>query len=295
MGRGWGSGGFLIGSQYTVEEAPELQVFEYPLEFFLVRFFPFQPVHIKADRDIGLDCGKELREQDLFAVGLYLGLDGTFQLVGMFKQALDASELGNQLLCGLFAHTRTSGNVIGGIAHQPQHINDLSRRLNVELGFHFGYAHHLEFLIPVFGPVHKDVVRDQLAIIFIGRHHIGGNAPPSGFGGKGTYNVIGFVSTHFEDRDAVGTDDVFNDRHREADDFGSLFALGFVLLVSLVAERGTRRVEGDSDMCGLLFLQHIFQCIDESHNGGSIESLRVDTGIFDESVVRPVNQSVRIQ
>ena len=134
--------------------------------------------------------------------------------------------------CAVFSPTPGHGNVIGGIAHQPQHINDLSRRLDVELGFHFGYAHYLEFLIPVFRPVHKDIVRDQLAIVFIGCHHIGSDALSSGFGGKGAYNVIGFVSTHFEDRDAVGSDDVFNDRHREADDFGSLFALGFVVLTN---------------------------------------------------------------
>ena len=295
MRGGWGSGGFLIGSHHAVEQAPELQVFEYPLERFLVRLLPFQPVHIEADGYIGLDGGKEFGEQDLFAVGFYLGLDGTFQLTGMFEQVFDASELGYQFLGSLFAHARASGDVVGGVAHQPQHINDLSRRLDVELGFHFRYAHHFEFLVAVFGTVHEDVVRYQLPVVFIGRHHVSGDALPSGFGGKGSDDVIGFVSAYLKNGDAVGTDDVFYNRHRETDDFGCFFTLGFVLFVSLVAERGTCRVEGDSNVCGLLFLQHIFQCIDEAHDGGSIESLRVDTGIFDESIVCPVNQSVCVQ
>ena len=39
--------------------------------------------------------------------------NGSFQLVGMFQQVLDASEFGDQFLSSLFSYTRTSGNVVG--------------------------------------------------------------------------------------------------------------------------------------------------------------------------------------
>ena len=41
----------------------------------------------------------------------------------------------------------------------------------------------------VLGAVHKDAVRYQLAVVLVGRHHVGGDALPSGFGGKGAYHV----------------------------------------------------------------------------------------------------------
>ena len=225
----------------------------------------------------------------MFAVGFHFRLDGSFQFAGMVEQVLDASELGNQLLCGFFPYARTTGDVVGGIAHQSQHVDDLCRRLYVEFGFDFFDSHYFKLLVAVFGAVHKDVVRYQLAVVFIGGHHISTYALASGFGGKGADDIVCLVSGYFEDGDAVGAYDVFYDRYGKPDYFRRFLTLGFVLLVSLVPEGGSGRIKRDADVCGLFFFQYIFQGIDESHNGGSIESFRINTRIFDESIIRPVN------
>ncbi len=48
-----------------------------------------------------------------------------FQLVGVLQQILDRAELGNQFLSRLFADTGNAGNVVAGIPHQSQDVNDL--------------------------------------------------------------------------------------------------------------------------------------------------------------------------
>ena len=69
-----------------------------------------------------------------------------------------------------------------------------------------------------------------------------------GFAGERADHVVGFVSCHFQNRDAVGVDDILYNRYGEADSFRSFFTLGFVLLESFVAEGRAGGVEGYSYM-----------------------------------------------
>ena len=181
------------------------------------------------------------------------------------------AEFGNQFLCGFLAHTRTAGDVVGSIAHQSQHVDDLLGGLYVEFGFYFFGTHHFESA-GVLGAVHEDAVRYQLPVVLVGSHHIGGDALPSGFGGERAYHVVGFVAGYFEDGNAVGADDVLYNRYGKADGLGCLLALCLVLLVGLVAEGGARRVEGYSYVCGILFFEHFFQGVYKAQNGRSVES-----------------------
>ena len=100
----------------------------------------------------------------------------------------------------------------------------------------------------MFGAIHEYVVCHQLAVVFVGSHHIGGDALTSGFSGESSDHVVGFVSCHFQNRDAVGVDDILYNRYGEADGFRSFFTLGFVLFESFVAEGRSGGVEGYSYM-----------------------------------------------
>ena len=75
----------------------------------------------------------------------------------MFQQVFDTAKFGNQFLCGFLTYTRTTGDVVGSIAHQSQHVNDLLGGLYVELRLHFFGTHHFESA-GVLGAVHKDAV-----------------------------------------------------------------------------------------------------------------------------------------
>ena len=44
----------------------------------------------------------------------------TFEFVGAFDKLFDAAELCDELGGGFFAHTRTSGNVVGSVAHESE-------------------------------------------------------------------------------------------------------------------------------------------------------------------------------
>ena len=45
------------------------------------------------------------------------------------------------------------------------------------------------------------------------------------------------------------------------------------------------RIEGHTDMRGLLFLQHFVEGVTEADNGTRIQALRVDSRILDEGVI----------
>ena len=286
---------FLLGFENPFQEGTELQFFENFTEFALIGAFPLQCVQIQFDGNIGLDSGQKFGEADLFAVGLNLCTDGSLQLVGMFQQVLDAAEFGNQFLSCFFSYSRAPRNVIGRVAHQSQHIDDLQGGCNRELGFHFFYTHNFEFFVTVFGTVHEYTVGNQLAIVFVRCHHIGRYLFLSGQGSQCTDDIVCFVTRYFQNRNIVGADDVLDDRYRQPDDFRCLFPLGFVLFVGLVAEGRSGGVEGDADMRGIFFLQHFFQGIDESQDGRCVETFRIDAGILDKGVVGTINQCIRIQ
>ena len=286
-------GGFVF-AKHAVDEGAEFQFLENPAQRFLVRLFADEGLHVELDGDIGLDGGQELGEDNLLPVRLDLRLQGALQLVGVGQQVLDAAELGDEFLCRLLAYARTAGDVVRRVAHQAQHVDDLQGGLDVELRLDFLRAHHLE-AARVLGAVHEDVLAHQLAVVLVGRHHVGGDALPSGFGGQCAYHVVGLVARHLEDGDAVGTDDVLYNRYGEADGFGRLLALGLVLFVGLVAEGGPGRVEGHADVGGVLLFEHFFEGIDEAQDGRSVLPLRVDSRVLDERIVGAVDERVCVE
>ena len=153
----------------------------------------------------------------------------------MLQQILDTSEFGNQLLCSLFPYTGATGNIVRRVTHQPQHINHLRRRLDIKLGFPLLDAHHLKTTC-MLGTVHEYLVAHQLTVVLVRRHHIRRNPLLAGFGGKSSYHVVGFVARHFENRNTISPYNILYNRYGQADCFGSLFALRFILFESLVAE-----------------------------------------------------------
>ena len=194
----------------------------------------------------------------------------------------------------LFAHSRTAGDVVRSVAHESQHVYDLPCVLYSELGLDLFCPHHLK-ASRMSGSVHEDVSAHQLAVILVGSHHVGGYSLSSGFGGQGSYDIVGLKSRHLEQRDAVGLYDVFYDGHGQAYGFRRLLALGFVLYVGFVTESGAGGVERHADMCGIFFLQHFLQRVDKSQYGRCVESFGIDARIPDERIVGPVDKGIGIE
>ena len=97
-----------------------------------------------------------------------------------------------------------------------------------------------------------------------------------------------------QDRDAVSLEQILDDRHGLADIFRCLFTLSLIRREGLAAEGGSMRIEGHTDMGGLLFGEHLVEGIQEAHNGTRIQTFRVDSWIFDERIIAAINERIRV-
>ena len=254
---------FLL--ELSFGQGAELQFFKQCLQLFLVRLFHAQFVHVECDGCIRPDSGEEFGEGNHLLVGLHFCADGSFQLVGMLQQVFDTAELVNQFGCRFFSHTRTSWNVVRLVAHQAKHVDDLGCGGDVELLCHLFHTHDFEILVTGFRAVHPDSSAHQLAIVLVGRHHVSvGIAALVGLSGQCADDVVGFESRRLYDGDAVGTYDVFYDRYGCADGFRCLFALRLVFGVGFMTEGRSGGVESHADVRGFLFVEHLFECVDEA-------------------------------
>ena len=138
------------------------------------------------------------------------------------------------------------------------------------------------------------MICNQLPIIFIGSHHIDFKSIRSSLFSHCSDYIVGFIIRDFQNWNMISLNDLFNDRNRLTDDFRSFFPLCFVLFKCFMTESRTFRIKSDSNMRRLLTLQNIFQCIDKAKNGRGIYTLRVDPWILDKSVIRTINQCIRI-
>ena len=212
----------------------------------------------------------------------------------MFQQIFDAAEFADQLLCGFLSDARTTGNVVGGVTHQSEHINDLPGGLDVELGFHLLYAHDLKAAC-VLGSVHKYVFGYQLAVVFIRGHHVGGDALLPRLRGKRADNIVGFIARYFQDRDAVCADDILYNRYGEPYGFRSFLPLCLILFICFMAEGGSGRVESDTDMAWIFFFEHFLKRVHKAKNGRGIEPFGIGPRGFDERVIGAIYQCIGIE
>ena len=290
---GRGQRAFLCG---FVQQLSELEPAEQLLQLLGVGFLHLQSVHVERDGHVLADSGEPLALLDLFDVVLHLFAECSLEFRGRSQQVFDASELLDEFLRRLLAHARTARDVIDGIAHESQHVDDLPRRLQSPLLLHVLGAENLCLAVSSHRrTIHPDALRDELPIVLVGRHHVGLDAPLVSLLSQRADDVVGLVALHFEHRNAVGGQYLLDDGYGEADGLGRFLSLCLVFGEGLVAERRAVGVEGNAQMCGLTLRHHIIQRVDEAQNGRRVLSLRVDARILDKGVISAINQCVSIQ
>ena len=141
---------------------------------------------------------------------------------------------------------------------------------------------------------HKDVWRDELSIVFVGREHISFHTCFSGFRGERADDVVGLKAVGLQDGDVHGLEDLLYIRYAELDVFRCLFALSLVGWVSLVAER-LAVVESHAEMCGMLFVDDLPQRVAEPQDSRGVQALGVDGRSVDKGIVRPENDGVGVE
>ena len=101
-----------------IQQLTELEAFEDILQPVRVGLTQCEKVHVEADWNLLIDSGQPLALLDFLDVSLYLFLQRTLQFVRRNQQILDASELLDELLSRLLAHSRAARNIIDSISHQ---------------------------------------------------------------------------------------------------------------------------------------------------------------------------------
>lgn len=169
--------------------------------------------------------------------------------------------------CAVFCPTPASGDVVGGIAHEREQIDDLCGLGELVFFADGGFVQCFHGCSSPSGAAHGYVRGHELRVVLVGGKHV--HVEPAGGSllCHSAYHVIGFVAGRFENGDSVSAYDVFDERHCVAYVLGGGLALRLVFRISLVAEGGSGGVERHSQIVRLVVAQEVFERIDETEYG----------------------------
>ena len=208
------------------------------------------------------------------------------------EDGFDSAELLDELGGGFRADAGHTGDVVDAVAHEGLDLDDLVGG-DAELVHDLGGADGA--LLD--GIVHRDLAVDELHQVLVGGDD--GGAPALGGGGAGVAGdeVVGFELGELDGGDAEGGGGVA-DQGELRDEFrGGLVAVGFVVLVEIVAEGGSAGVEDDGDVrpgvIGEEAGEHVGEAEDgvdgdavgAVHGGEGVEGAEDEAGAIDEDEV----------
>ncbi len=279
-----------------LKERAELKLPEEGGQRLDVRLTSAQGVGVEADGSVG-DYGDQMvRQTDEVGVLGHLLLEGAFEGGGVGKQILYGAELVDELDGGLLAHTGTARDVVGGIALERKEVYDLTGRLYAVLLTDLFGAAHLESQTFERRTVHEHPVRDELSVVLVGGHHVGGESGLLGAARECSDDVVGLVAGHFDDGYAVGIEKTLDVGYGHGDVLGLLVASGLILGVLVMAEgAAVGRVEAYGYISGILLAEHILEGIAETEYRRGIHPRRIDAGRAQQRVVRTVDECVGIE
>ena len=195
-------------------------------------------------------AGCVLSRRQLFDGG-GLGVD----IRQLFINGVHAAIFLNKIHSGLFTHPRYAGNIVGGVSHQGLQIDHVygvkaillpeSLRGHVLCG---GLTHTGG------DQLHLGVLRDKLKGILVASHHHAVPARRLAPSGNGADEVIGLPALHFVARNVQGVQHLLEHRHLHPKLLRHGLAGGLVVLVRLVAERGSVDVKRDAQRVRLLLV-----------------------------------------
>ena len=143
--------------------------------------------------------------------------------------------------------------------------------------------------------VHAHPIAHQLAIVLVGGDHIDLTACLGSVNAERADDIIRLIVEDFDGGDAVGLQQLPNERYGYAYPLGSFFSLRLVLGIFPMPECSPRRVEDDGDLIGVLLPQQIFEHEHEAEDGAGIAPLGIDPRGLDEGIVSSIDQGISIE
>ena len=171
-----------------------------------------------------------------------LSTPGLFDFPGVGEQRIEVAPVVDERRGGLDADPRHAGDVIGRVAGEGLHVDDLFRG-NAEFPDHLGGADfaHTD------GVEHDDAIADQLHEVLVAGgdgHAVAAGGGEAGIGGD---QVVGLETGEFDGRQSEGPRGVAHQRELRHEGFRRFRAVGLVVGVDVVAEGDTGGIEQDGD------------------------------------------------
>ncbi len=247
-------------------------------------------VRLGRRRDVVAQLDQSLGDARQLGVALQrLAPLGLLDLAGPCEQRLEVAVLAQQLGRGLDADAWHTRHVVGRIAGQRLHVDDLVRR-DAEL------LHHRLGSEPLLldRVEHLDARPDELHQVLVGRHDGAGAAGLDREPRIGRDQVVGLVVVELADGDVERLGRLADQRELRDQVFRRLGPVGLVLVVDLVAEGGAAGVEDHRDVIDLGIVeverQHAAEAVDRVDRRAVGPRHRRQRVVGAEQVARAVNQ-----
>ncbi len=211
------------------------------------------------------------------------------------EQVFDAAELGDQLLCRFWTDAGYAGNIVAGIAHQAQDVDDLVDSFDLPFVQHLRDAEDLGITTATARLVNEDIFRDQLVIVFVGCDHPGLKALVGRLMGQRADDVVGLVAGSANRRDVERVEQLVDVRQLFGNVFRHRIALCFVLGKLDVPLSRLGSVKRNGDVSRLFSFDDVIDRIDHAKNTGRAKSRRGESGAADQSKVGTIGQRHPVQ
>ena len=230
-------------------------------------------VHRHIELDVLVECDELLGNAREFGI-VDQGLAALvlLDLAGALEERFKVAIFPDQLRRGLDADTGHTRHVVGRVADQRLHLDDLFRR-------HAEFLHHLiaADTLVFHGVVHRHAVVHELHEVLIGRHDRTARAGLAGFTRISRDQVIGLEAGLLERGNVEGFHRIANEWELRNKIARHVRAVRLVFLVHLGAEGFFRLVEHDGEMrrlvLGLHVPQQLPQHVAESEYGIDLQSV----------------------
>ena len=219
-------------------------------------------------------------------------LPGNF--ADILQNVFHRSPLPDQFAGDLLADARDAGNIVRGIAPQRK---DVAHQLRVVDAVLLADGLAVDDLDAALGaPLFVDaaVVAHQLAVILVGRHHIDVVTGFDTLLRKGSDHVVGFVTRHFENRNAHRVEHPFHVGYRKQDVLGGFGTVGLVFRKDVAAEAAALGIERHAQQIGPFALLNVAQELHEAEHHGGVHPLAVTHRTAQKGIVILENQRIGV-
>ncbi len=289
LGRGSRQG--LVELVHAAQEVAELEAAEDLLELRAVRRREHERCRVDVEREVAAHRRELLRRQRLLGVLAERLGAARRELVDVLEHGLEGPVLRDQLPGRLVPDPGDAGDVVGGVALEPDEVRHLLRR-DAVAGDDALRRVHVDVGDPARGHHQADVVRAELKGVPVRRHDARPDRRFVGPGGERGDDVVSLPPLELEVPVAEGLHDRPEVRELLAEEVGHRPALDLVLGRELLAVHRAR-VPSDRDALRPVVGEELEEHVREAEEGVRREPLRRGE-LLRQREVRPVREVVPV-